>query len=268
MLVVADPPHGDVNEKAAAALIGLPSGETRLKLDFRAPEVLAVSSPGGAADTAGSLRAAGVNVMVCDGRELARIPWPSLASSFELGRQGVLFRVGEELMELPYDAPALGVVCRPPSDFAPFPPDAGATVTATVGTAGLAATEAMEGMAHLDLYFEGRGELRRVAIAEGLVDFSGLGEQLRDDPADNFSNTVAELRRRFGRMDVDDRLDGVRPRRRFVAGEEGFNPDMRKRYAFGTLILRHVLESISPELRDLTQYDFGSRLAYVLSRAA
>jgi hypothetical protein len=51
-----------------------------------------------------------------------------------------------------------------------------------------------------------------------------------------------------------------------VAGELGFDPDMRKRYAFGTLLLRNLLESISSELRDVTQYELGSRLAYVLSQ--
>jgi len=61
---------------------------------------------------------------------------------------------------------------------------------------------------------------------------------------------------------------GVRPRQRFVMGEAGFNPDQRKRYSFGTLLLCHVLESIAPALREITQYEFGSRIGFALSPLA
>ena len=42
--------------------------------------------------------------------------------------------------------------------------------------------------------------------------------------------------------------------------------DLRKLFSFGTLLLRQVLESISPELRDIPQYELGSRLAYLMSQ--
>lgn len=48
-------------------------------------------------------------------------------------------------------------------------------------------------------------------------------------------------------------------------GEAGFDPDLRKRYSFGTLLLCHILDSISAELRDVPQYELGSRMAYALS---
>ena len=68
-----------------------------------------------------------------------------------------------------------------------------------------------------------------------------------------------------GRLHLDTRLENVRPRQRFIMGEAGFDPDQRKRYSFGTLLLCHILDSISPELRDVPQYELGSRLGYALS---
>jgi hypothetical protein len=79
---------------------------------------------------------------------------------------------------------------------------------------------------------------------------------------------LAECARRFQRLSVDARLENVRPRRRFVAGDAGFDVDLRKHYSFGTLLLRHALEEISPTLKDLPHYEYGSRLACVLGKGA
>jgi hypothetical protein len=76
--------------------------------------------------------------------------------------------------------------------------------------------------------------------------------------------TVSACRRYFHDIEIDSRLEGVRPRQRFVMGEQGFDLDLRKMYSFGTLLLRQALDAVSPELKDLTQYELGSRLAYVL----
>jgi hypothetical protein len=120
-------------------------------------------------------------------------------------------------------------------------------------------------MANLDLYFSDAGVLRRISIVPDLADFSSLGELRRADASDTMAAVIEECRRRFGRLQLDARLENVRPRQRFIMGEAGFNPDQRKRYSFGTLLLCHILDSISPELRDLPQYELGSRLAYALS---
>jgi hypothetical protein len=48
-------------------------------------------------------------------------------------------------------------------------------------------------------------------------------------------------------------------------GDAGFDPDQRKRYSFGTLLLCHILDSIAPELRDIPQFELGSRVAYALN---
>jgi hypothetical protein len=250
MLVVSDPPHGTiVKEEAAAAVLGLPLDHALLKIRFRAPEVLAATDPDRAADAAISLKAAGVHVAMRDGVELTRIPWPIVVASFELEHDGLRAEVGRgDIVEVRYDEPVLAVSCEPPLDFVPPEGWGGANPPGT-SVSGPAAADALEWVPHLDLYFQRDGELRRISIDGELM-----------------VPLVAECQRRFVHLTLDTRLEGVRPRRRFVSGEAGFDADQRKRYAFGTLLLRHALESIEPELRDLTQYELGSRLAYLLRR--
>jgi hypothetical protein len=256
ILVISDPPHRAVKEEAAAAIMGLPAAEARLKIAFGAPEVLAATNPDRAADIAESLIAAGVNVAVRNADELARIPWPTLAQSFEFGAAGLSASTLAGRVELSYGEPVFAVACRPPADFrAPEAADA-------TGAEGREAAEALEWTTHIDLYHARNGELVRLSIAPELTR-GWVGRGAGGSAAD-LTALLVECRRHFGRIELDGRLDGVRPRRRFVAGEAGFDPDVRKRYAFGTLLLRHLLESTSEELRDATHYEVGSRLAYLL----
>ncbi|HUF75648.1 MAG TPA: hypothetical protein VMM35_05185 [Longimicrobiales bacterium] len=250
MLVVSDPPHGDVKEEVVSAVLGLPADHTRLKIRFGAPELLAATDPDSAVELALSLKAAGVSAEMRDADGLVRLPWPTLASSFEFGEGGLSARFGSQAVELAYDEPLVGVYCQPPSDFRP-PEGVSASALEGMSCTGPAAAEALEWIPHLDLYYSRSGAPARLSIAGGTM-----------------VAMVDECRSRFTNLLLDTRLEGVRPRQRFVPGERGFDPDLRKRYAFGTLLLRHVLESISAELRDVTQYELGSRLAYVLHRGA
>jgi hypothetical protein len=250
MLVVSDPPHGAVKAAAAAEILGLPTDNARLKVRFGAPEVLAAADPDRAVDVAIALKATGLNVEMREGEWLAELPWPTRVSSFEFCDAGLRVEVEDGALDLLYHEPVFGVFCEPPEGFVPPPGWAGPPPHGTILT-GPAAADALEWVPHLDLYVRREDELRRVAI---------------DGPS--MVAMVAECAARFSAFDLDARLQGVRPRRRFRAGEQGFDLDMRKRYAFGTLLLRHALESIAPELRDVTQYELGSRLAYVLRRGA
>ncbi len=248
MLVVSDPPHDAiVKEEAAAAVLGLPLDHALLKIGFGAPEVLAATDPDRAADTAISLKVAGLRVAMRDGVELTRVPWPTIVASFELEHDRLRAGVGGgNVVEIRYDEPVCAVSCEPPVDFVP-PEDWTGPSPSGTSVSGPAAADALEWVPHLDLYFQRDGQLRRISIDGELM-----------------VPLVAECQSRFKQLRLDTRLEGVRPRRRFLAGDDGFNPDQRKRYAFGTLLLRHALESIEPELRNLTQYELGSRLAYLL----
>ena len=243
-LVVSDPPHGEPDAASVAEILGLEAENARLKVAFPAPEVLDASDPERAGELARALREEGLSVQVVDGSTLAHLPWPELASVVDLDSQGMVLKVGDGLLELRPEERALLVSCQPPAELAKDP-DLGVDEARSAEDPS-AVAEAVEWMPHLDLLVERDGARRRVVIV------------------DDVARTLAHVEGRLPKVDVDRRLDNVRPRQRFVAGEADFDPDLRKAFSFGTLLLRHVLDSISSDLRDIPQYEFASRLSYVL----
>ena len=164
-----------------------------------------------------------------------------------LVESGLRATAGEQSVTIGSAQSVFGVYCRPPNDFKRTPevdPH-----QAMASGHGPTIAEAIQWMGILDLYTREGAELQRVTIVPEL-----LGLQPDE--------VVKEVTRRLRGLELDRRLEGVRPRARFVMGEAGFDPDQRKRYSFGTLLLCHVLETIEPELRNITQYEYGSRLSY------
>lgn len=270
ILVVSDPPHGDVDNDAVAEILGLALVDAQQKIGFPAPEVLLASDRDPASDVAEALTRAGLSVAVIDGHSLADIPWPAPISSFDFGGESLLVRLSGDDVEISYDTPVVGVYCKPPSDLAMDDPSGDEVEEGTArlgsGDDGFAIAEGLEWVTNLDLYFTQGGTLRRISIVQDVVDFSGLGGMKRPTGAENMATTIAECERRFHRFELDARLENLRPRHRFLGGDVGFDLDMRKLFSFGTLLLRQVLDSISPEIRDIPQYELGSRLAYLTSR--
>lgn len=249
-LVVSDPPHGDVDLDRVAELLSLDIFVTRLKINFRAPEILGSSDAGEVSFFAGQLKDAGLSVSMVNGAMLLAPPWPEPASTFVFDDSALRVTAGGETVRVPYDAEVVAVCCQPPADFSMKP--AVDPQGALKSGHGPTIAEAIQWMSILDLYFLEDDELKRVSIVPELS-------------AVDASTVVHDVEQRFKNLHLDSRLVGVRPRQRFVMGEAGFDPDQRKRYSFGTLLLCHVLESITPELRDITQYEFGSRVAFALS---
>ncbi len=167
---------------------------------------------------------------------------------------------------MPYANPVVGVYCKPPPDFTGGEAALEGLATLVGGRTGPSVSEAIQWLPVLDLFSGREGGLQRLSIVRGVTDFTGLGDLRGGTDAEDMATTVAECESRFDRLTLDTRLENVRPRRRFLAGDASFDPDLRKMYSFGTLLLRQVLDSISSELRDVTQYEFGARLGYVLSR--
>jgi len=266
-LVVSDPPHdSSVNIDIVSSILGLEDNDARLKVGFRAPEVLEAADDDRCERVAESLRGAGLTVAVLDGRSLVGLPWPTTANAVALGEHGLMLTVGHELLPLPWDEDVIGVYCRPPIEARP-PSDMKSLAASSKDArtaAGLAVAEALEWMPHLDLFFHRDGELRRITIARDLTDFTGLGDVTGLSSDECMAATVAECEQRFANIVLDARLEDVRPRARFMLGIQDFDYDLRKAFSFGTLLLRSVLDTVSPELRDLTQYELGARLAYVL----
>ena len=242
ILVVSDPPHGDVDHDAVSETLGLDVDTTRLKVDFPAPEILAATGPQRAHDIAESLTGAGFHARVVSGHELADIPWPRLATAVAFGPDALSVTVGDGQLTIPYSSTVWAVSCQPPEGFSAQP-----SITmdeARRQGSGAEVADALEWAHHVDLYARLNGQTERIAIV------------------DDVAHSVEEIERLFHRVTVDRRLEGVRPRQRFVAGEAGFDIDLRKAFSFGTLLLRQVLQSISDELRDVPQYEFASRLSY------
>ncbi len=125
--------------------------------------------------------------------------------------------------------------------------------------------EALQRTAFVDLYYSDGAEIRRVSVAQGITDFSGLGEAKAVVSSANVNAFILECERRFDHLDIDDRLVDIRPRQRPMVGTTTDRED-RRLFSFGTLALSVLLESVSPELKDLTQYDLGSRLSYLMRR--
>ena len=262
-LVVADPPHGKVDHQAVADVLGLELADASLKIGFTAPEVLRASDPARAVPFAHLVRETGLSVAVIDGADLARVPWPAPLSSFTFGREGIVGEAHGTGVIVRYDEPVVAVYCKPPANYRrPATPPLGSEAE------GLAIAEAIDGLSILDLHFESGGGLARVSIVQDVTDFTALGGLRGATPEESMAAVLKECGRRFAHLHVDARLEGVRPRRRFVAGEAGFNMDLRKHYSFGTLLLRHTLASISADLKDLPHYEYGSRLGCAMSRAA
>lgn len=247
ILVVSDPPHGDVDAASVADILGLEVEIARLKIAFPAPEVVGASDPQRAEELADALRASGLSVQVVDGRRLAELPWPEASDLVELGPKGLIARVERHIVDADPSEQLFGVSCQPPAELSRTASTELDDASAHDDPSRVA--DALEWTPHLDLILEHAGEWRRIALVE------------------NVAETLARIESAFPDCDIDRRLDNVRPRQRFVAGEADFDPDLRKAFSFGTLLLRQVLESISPELRDIPQYEFATRLSYALRRS-
>jgi hypothetical protein len=270
-LVVSDPPHREIDLERAAELLGLTPAEARMKANFAAPEVwLASPEREQADDAAASLNEAGLNVVVLDARSIADVSGPRPAASFAFGETTFVarFRDGESVIA--YDAPILGVFCKPPSAVERSAPSRkyygsqGAAVQRVVGLDRNRATEALESNAMLDLYVRQDHDASRITIGQNLTEFSGLGAAMQLSGSANMRMCVSECANRFRHFVLDNRLENVRVRQRHdtaLAREE------RKLFSFGTLGLKRLLASISPELGDLTQFEIGSRLAFLLHLA-
>jgi len=251
ILVISNPPHprkeDDIDLERVAKVLGLDIYLAKLKVRFAAPEIFFWASPIEAAKFTKELREAGLSISAQSGAEMADPPWPEPVSTLTLDESGLRATTAEKSYLVRSNQEVFGVYCRPPKDFRM---EAAVDLKqAVVSGHGPTIAEAIQWMGILDLYTREDGELKRITIVPELLDL----------PPDNVVN---EVTRRLKGLTLDRRLEGVRPRGRFVMGSGDFDPDQRKRYSYGTLLLCHVLESIDEELRNITHYEFGSRLAY------
>ena len=288
-LIISNPPHGEVDPARAAPGLGLSPAELRMKANYPVPEIwLAATEAGKMEESATELTAAGLHVAVVPGDALGAIPPREHVKSFALADAGFVATLEDGEVTLPYDAPATAIYCTP---RAPSGLDAATTGSRSgitegiarrssavfmtrdslVGFGGLGGRSSQAGGAEggpaessfLDVFFSDGGAARRITIVQNTVDFAGLGEMALPNDTTNMEMLVQEFEDRFTSGSVDRRLVNMQPRQRPMVGKPAPEHPERKGFSFATEALNRLLESISPELKDASQFELSSRLAFL-----
>ena len=247
-LVVSNPPHEkEVDAPRAAPCFGLTAADVLMKAKYVAPEIWVMSTVRSKMeDAARTLREAGLNVMVIEGKDLANIPAPARVKSFSFTDTYLLASVEDFEVGRLYDAPIIAVFCKAPE---------GSPADLTQPT----------GSAVLDIYGSRKGELLRISFVQEVVNFSDLGDVKLPTAEGNMLKFVWECERRFTKAQFDRRLVDVRLRRSLIVDTAArpHQQQQRKGFSYATTALATLLESISPGLRNISQFELGSRLAYL-----
>ena len=246
-LLISNPPHDDeVDADRAAPSFGLTATAVRKKANYGAPEIWVMSTvKSEMEDAARTLREAGLNVVIAAGKDLANIPAAAAVKSFSFTDTDLVASLEDFEVGLSYDAPIVAVFCKAPE---------GSSAELTWPT----------GSALLDIYGSRRGELLRISFVQEVVNFSGLGDLKLPTAEGNMLRFVAECERRFTKAHFDRRLVDVRLRMSLIIDTTARPPhEQRKGFSDATTALAKLLESISPDLRSIGQFELGSRLAYL-----
>ena len=255
-----------------------------MKANFPAPEIWQTCErEEEATRIAESMANAGLRAVVLDAADLPKVPTQQPALSIAFGDSGLVLTLPDDAheigVEIGYDAPVTAVLCKTPRGSEPSEPASRRPtnpfahprtrpqLARWVGLGqerGPSVASTLEHGVFLDLYLHANGGLTRATIAPDVVDFTALGEMKQLTASDNMSVCLREIERRFSNLHLDRRLEGVKPRKR--VRPDSIPRAERKLLSFGTPALAQVLESISEELRDITQFELGSRLAYLMAR--
>ena len=267
-LVISNPPHGVCDSRRAAPQLGLTPAEATLKANYPVPEIwLALEDRAQAEAAARELTEAGLHVTVVAGEELRDVPPREHVRSFAFEETGVVLELEDLDVTLAYDAPIIAVFCAPRPAAAG---DAGRPVGSRPSEAVRHAAE--PAVAHLsggflDMYASLDGKLRRLSVVQGVTEFSGLGHAALPSAAGNLMKFVGEVEARFSHAQVDRRMALLHARRRTsMTGMTAPSGQQRKGFSYGTETLASLLASISPDLKDLSEFELSSRLAYLTRR--
>ena len=207
------------------------------------------------------------------GSDLVEIPAQSAAGSFAFTDEGLQGEGEDSGWSMAYDAPTISVFFRPRIEVedAKVPARSAPTLRRdplmSFGRGGAHRPSPGSGHAELgaspflDLYvLSGNGPLR-ISIVQEIASFSlphGLSAM---------QNLVEEFENRFENAYLDRRLVDMtlRGTKNVVTGVK-FDV-RRKGSSYATEALAHLLVSLSPDLKDISQADLSSRLAYLTNRA-
>ena len=274
-MLISDPPHGNVDAAEAAPHFGLAAAEVRMKANYGLPEIwFAGEDEAKLLDTSAGLKAAGFNCVLVAGSDLVEIPGQSPAVSFAFTDEGLSDERDDSGWKMAYDTPALGVFCQTRGGALDVkaPTKSATSHLLKLGRMGgrpsLATGPVELGAApFFDLYTLSDTGLLRISIIREITSFSGLPA----DPTAGLSpmqSLVAECENRFENVYVDRRLEDMtlRGSARVMTGKAPLQPT-RTGFSFATEALAELLGSLSPDLRDISQPDLSSRLAYLTNRS-
>jgi hypothetical protein len=266
ILVVSNPPQGVLDARRAAPPLGLTPAEATLKVHYPVPEIwLAFDGRAEAEKVAQELLAAGLHLTLVAADDLASIPARVEVHSFAIHEAGLVL-LADQRTTLGRAEPLIAVFCAPREAGAGEGRPPGSRTSEPVRAVG-EHHAAQDTRGFLDLYFAQQGELRRVAVVQGVTDFSGFGESALPSPAGNLIKFVAEIEAHFKAAQVDRRLALLQARRRTsTTGVQARVGPSRKGLTYGTTELKELLGAIAPELKDVSEYELSSRLAYLTRR--
>jgi hypothetical protein len=275
-LIISDPPHGEVDHEKAAQYFGLPVAESRMKLNFPAPEIWLAGPDQRQLEEAGAaLGECGVSSVLAPGQDLLQVPAARTVETFAFAGSTLDVVAGGEL-QFPFETPVNVVYGKPPAGLDTGPrktgsvasdlgrPSANVMISRLSGADTEHTAAARENPAFIDLYATANGEFVRVSFVAGVTDFSSLESRT----GDVLARLMAEWELRFSAVNVDRRLGNIRPRRRPMVGKAGPSEEKRRLFSYGTQRLSDLLGSISEDLRDLSYYELGSRLSFLIKQQA
>ena len=272
-LLVSNPPHGDVDAAAAASHFGLTAAEVRMKANYGLPEIwFAEEDEAELLDIDAALDAAGLDTVLVAGSDLVEIPGQSPAESFAFTDGGLWVGRDDSGLTMAYDAPAIGVFSRPRVDVQDAKSPA-KSIASQLGSGRMGLRRRSPGASQvesaaapfLDLYAPSDTRLLRISIVQDITSFSMIPANLPHGLS-AMQNLVAECEDQFETAHFDRRLVDMRLRglARVVT-----RPAQTRRtgFSYATEALTKLLGSLSPDLRDISQADLSSRLAYLTNRS-
>jgi hypothetical protein len=254
MLIVSNPPHRPGDRSAAVWCFDISPLEVTAKAAYAVPEIwFADSDRGVLAGISKVLEAVGLSTLWVREEELVAVPAPITVDRVEFDDRGLMLEYGASQMLVRRTIPVVAVVCRP---SVPGTREAMPGETETAHDAEIAS--------FIDLYVRDAGALRRFSVMQGLVDFTAL-DAAPQGPAT--MDAFAELcEQGFPHARIDRRLVGTRVRRRRIPTDLRSASERRAGFSFGTKRLQSLLDSVSPDLANVTHNDFSSRLIYLTLR--
>ena len=273
-LLISNPPHGDIDVVEVASYFGVTAAEVRIKANYGVPEIwFAEEDQARLLETAAALDAAGLNTVPVAGSDLVEIPPQSPVTSFAFTGEGLWVRRDDSGWTIAYDAPAIAVFGRPQVDgqdakstTGSFASQLSSSGRMTLRRRSLGGGQVESGAApFLDVYTPSDTGLLRVSIVQDVTDFSMLPADLPHGLS-AMQNLVAECENQFENAHFDRRLVAMKLRGvlRVLT-----RPAQSRRtgFSFATEALTELLGSLSPDLRDISQGDLSSRLAYLTNRS-